>query len=392
MLSGSATPWPGGSVPRAPRRGLPSPGFDGVSNRPRPPRRPAEETGSGHAVPVRQAEARLAALQRPRRALLPHDESAGAAAATRLALATVRPPPPEAVAGLPLELLPRPSADPSGDPSPSPLTGTARAVPLLLGDRPRADRGRRRRRRGVPGRTRSSSSGSTCCLPRRRRGRRRGLVRGRRVGLAPPLAGAARATVDVGQPPGCGGQGALRAGFAPLVDRVWVVSEADRRAMRRVVGPAKVDVIPNGVDSDHFRPRDRHRERADLRLLGPPRLRAEHPGAGVVLQRVWPLLRRSPDARSRSTASTRRTVRRLAGRDGIDAGRRPAGPPRRGRPAPGRRPAVRQRRRDQEQAARGGEPGHGDRRLPSALNGLSQPKQIPLVCVKNESAWVRRHS
>ena len=49
--------------------------------------------------------------------------------------------------------------------------------------------------------------------------------------------------------------------YGPLLDRVWVVSETDRRAMRRVAGVGGVDVLPNGVDAEHFTPRDAPRRR-----------------------------------------------------------------------------------------------------------------------------------
>ncbi len=39
-------------------------------------------------------------------------------------------------------------------------------------------------------------------------------------------------------------KGLYERAYAPLLDRVWVVSEADRRAMRRVAGVAGVDVCP----------------------------------------------------------------------------------------------------------------------------------------------------
>ncbi|MEO8071442.1 MAG: glycosyltransferase family 4 protein, partial [Acidobacteriota bacterium] len=39
-----------------------------------------------------------------------------------------------------------------------------------------------------------------------------------------------------------------------VVDRAWVVSERDRRAMRWVAGIANVDVLPNGVDGAYFAP------------------------------------------------------------------------------------------------------------------------------------------
>jgi glycosyltransferase involved in cell wall biosynthesis len=39
-----------------------------------------------------------------------------------------------------------------------------------------------------------------------------------------------------------------------LADRVWVVSEGDRRAMRWVAGARNTDVLANGVDCDHYQP------------------------------------------------------------------------------------------------------------------------------------------
>jgi glycosyltransferase involved in cell wall biosynthesis len=42
--------------------------------------------------------------------------------------------------------------------------------------------------------------------------------------------------------------------YAPLMDRVWMVSSGDKRAIRWVAGVRHVDVLPNGVDTEHFRP------------------------------------------------------------------------------------------------------------------------------------------
>lgn len=39
-----------------------------------------------------------------------------------------------------------------------------------------------------------------------------------------------------------------------VVDRAWVVTERDRSAMRMVAGIEHVDVVPNGVDAEFFRP------------------------------------------------------------------------------------------------------------------------------------------
>jgi polysaccharide biosynthesis protein PslH len=42
--------------------------------------------------------------------------------------------------------------------------------------------------------------------------------------------------------------------FRPCYDRVWVVSPTDRRAVRLFAGCREVDLMPNGVDADHYRP------------------------------------------------------------------------------------------------------------------------------------------
>lgn len=42
--------------------------------------------------------------------------------------------------------------------------------------------------------------------------------------------------------------------YRPFCDRVWVVSDADRTAMRIVSGVRNVDVLPNGVDYNYFCP------------------------------------------------------------------------------------------------------------------------------------------
>ena len=49
-------------------------------------------------------------------------------------------------------------------------------------------------------------------------------------------------------------KGLYERAYAPLIDRAWVVSETERRAMRWLAGVRRVDVVPNGVDADFFRP------------------------------------------------------------------------------------------------------------------------------------------
>lgn len=42
--------------------------------------------------------------------------------------------------------------------------------------------------------------------------------------------------------------------FRTVVDRAWVVSPADRQAMQWIAGIENVDVLPNGVDPEHYAP------------------------------------------------------------------------------------------------------------------------------------------
>ena len=44
--------------------------------------------------------------------------------------------------------------------------------------------------------------------------------------------------------------------YAKIVDRVWVVTKQDKIAMRHLAGFESIDIIPNGVDTDYFYPRN----------------------------------------------------------------------------------------------------------------------------------------
>jgi glycosyltransferase involved in cell wall biosynthesis len=92
-------------------------------------------------------------------------------------------------------------------------------------------------------------------------------------------------------------KGLYERAYGPLMDRVWVVSETERRAMRLVAGCPRVDVLPNGVDADAFvagpvEPR-RHSAVFWGRLGFGPNVQALRWFCG----RVWPLVTRQvPDA------------------------------------------------------------------------------------------------
>ena len=84
-----------------------------------------------------------------------------------------------------------------------------------------------------------------------------------------------------------------------VIDRVWVVTEADRRAMRWIGGYTHVDVLPNGVDTNFYRPSDAAPASGVGnavfwgRLDFGPNIQALR----WFLERVWPIVRqRMPDA------------------------------------------------------------------------------------------------
>jgi glycosyltransferase involved in cell wall biosynthesis len=107
--------------------------------------------------------------------------------------------------------------------------------------------------------------------------------------------------------------------YAPLWDRVWVVSATDRRALRWVTGSDSIDVLPNGVDNDYFQPRmEREVDRSCIfwgRLDFDPNVRALQ----WFCRSIWPALRqRAPDAQFKILGfQPSPAVRELAGRDGI---------------------------------------------------------------------------
>jgi glycosyltransferase involved in cell wall biosynthesis len=49
-------------------------------------------------------------------------------------------------------------------------------------------------------------------------------------------------------------KGLYERAYRPLIDRAWVVSRSDARAFRWFAGLNRCDVIPNGVDAEHYRP------------------------------------------------------------------------------------------------------------------------------------------
>jgi glycosyltransferase involved in cell wall biosynthesis len=115
-------------------------------------------------------------------------------------------------------------------------------------------------------------------------------------------------------------KGLYERAYGPILDRVWVVTEADRRAMHWVAGVSAVDVIPNGVDGDYYAPRPRPEGERTCTFWGRldfgPNIQALEWFCG----QVWPLVRRqAPDARFTVYGfQPSDAVRALTGRDGIE--------------------------------------------------------------------------
>jgi glycosyltransferase involved in cell wall biosynthesis len=115
-------------------------------------------------------------------------------------------------------------------------------------------------------------------------------------------------------------KGLYERAYRSMLDRVWVVTSADRRAMRLIAGVPGIDVVPNGVDGEHFGPLDAQQGERSCTFWGRldfgPNVQALEWFCG----RVWPRVRaRHPDARFTVYGfSPTPAVRALVGRDGIE--------------------------------------------------------------------------
>jgi len=107
--------------------------------------------------------------------------------------------------------------------------------------------------------------------------------------------------------------------YAPLLDRIWVVTQADRRAMRWVTGRQGVDVIPNGVDGAYYRPMAQRQGDSTCTFWGRLDFGPNIQGLEWFCNQVWPLVRRQvPEARFTIYGfNPTPAVARFAGQDGI---------------------------------------------------------------------------
>lgn len=88
--------------------------------------------------------------------------------------------------------------------------------------------------------------------------------------------------------------------FRRVVDRAWVVSEADRVSMRLFAGIKEVDVIPNGVDTDHYKPLSQQPLDKSCTFWGRLDFEPNIQALQWFCKNVWPAVReRHADARFR---------------------------------------------------------------------------------------------
>lgn len=114
-------------------------------------------------------------------------------------------------------------------------------------------------------------------------------------------------------------KGLCERAFAPAIDRVWVVSSTEQRAMRWVTGVRAVDVVPNGVDAEAFAPLDEAPIPDTVVFWGRLSFAPNATALRWFCTRVWPLVRAEvPQATFTILGSDPPdATARLAGRDGI---------------------------------------------------------------------------
>jgi len=86
-------------------------------------------------------------------------------------------------------------------------------------------------------------------------------------------------------------KGAYERAYRSLVDRIWVVSETDRRAARFFAGMPVSDMLPNGVDTEFFAPMDRPVTRSTVIFWGSLLFQPNIDALQWFCSEVWPAVR-----------------------------------------------------------------------------------------------------
>ena len=114
-------------------------------------------------------------------------------------------------------------------------------------------------------------------------------------------------------------KGLYQRAYRPLLDRVWVVTPADATAFRWVTGQRNLDVMPNGVDAEHYAPGPEVRAPQSCVFWGRLDFGPNVQAIEWFVRHVWPRVRaRVPDATFAIYGfQPTPAVANLAGRDGI---------------------------------------------------------------------------
>ena len=85
--------------------------------------------------------------------------------------------------------------------------------------------------------------------------------------------------------------------YRPMLEKIWVVTEADARAFRVFAGMPRCDVIPNGIDADHYRPHDTDSTPESCAFWGRLDFGPNQQALEWFAQQIWPrVLERHPKA------------------------------------------------------------------------------------------------
>jgi polysaccharide biosynthesis protein PslH len=115
-------------------------------------------------------------------------------------------------------------------------------------------------------------------------------------------------------------KGLYERAYRSLLHRVWVVTDQDRRAMRWVAGVRGLDVVPNGVDGDHYGPVEGVEAERTCTFWGRLDFGPNIQALEWFCRQVWPSIRATiPDARFTIYGfNPGDAVCAMVGRDGIE--------------------------------------------------------------------------